>query len=732
MRAFLSAHERLRVLVGSCDDLVTPLPLGPLRDVASRAAPPFADALESPSAGDVQRALLAELGRELSPAVLVIDDLHWGDEATIDVLTYICRRMAEVPAVIVLTYREGEVVGSHPLVPLLGSIPVEVARRIALPPLSPVAVAELVGRDRADEVLAATGGVPFFVTELAAMGSEAEGEHLPTSVAHAVLARVARLPERTARLLDLLAVEPSRTDVDLLDALRPSWVEEIEPAERSAMVTVQGHTVAFRHELARRAVLDAVPAARRRVLHREVARALVTSGADPARVVHHAQAGGDLDLLVEQALLAARQASSVSAHREAWSHYQRVMPLMRLIAMEHHAAVLEAASHEAYAAGDATAALDLALRALDEDRRTGDHLATGRVHRWLSRIHWFQGRRLQSEVQAQLAVKVLEPLTPSVELAWAYSNLSQLAMLAWRRDETLLWGERSIALARELGADDVLVHALVNVGTERFRDDTTDEAPLWEAVAKAQALGQHHEATRGMINVAYTVMQNDFPARAGEVAVQALRYAEQHEVETLRQYLVVTLGRIAALEGRWDEAEAVLCDAVESGSSVPLILALSSLALVQVRRGDDEAAATLERAWPLAEAAGEPQRIVPLAEVEAERAWLGGRLDPSVRHLRDAYAMAGRDRANVGRLARWLQEADALATMPVGVLEPHRAELEGRWADAASAWHSRGMPYEEALALARTGRPGRRQAIEIAERLGAAPLLRRLNASTPA
>ena len=119
------------------------------------------------------------------------------------------------------------------------------------------------------------------------------------------------------------------------------------------MVTVQGHTVAFRHELARRAVLDAVPAARRRVLHREVAYALVTSGADPARVVHHAEAGGDLELLVEQALLAARQASSVSAHREAWSHYQRVVPLLRLIEGEHHAEVLEAASHEAYAAGDA-------------------------------------------------------------------------------------------------------------------------------------------------------------------------------------------------------------------------------------------------------------------------------------------------------------------------------------------------------------------------------------------
>jgi tetratricopeptide (TPR) repeat protein len=677
----------------------------------------------------VQRALLAELGREAPPTVLVVEDLHWADEATIDVLTFACRRIAEVPAVIVLTYRDAEVVGSHALMPLLGNLPVALTRRIALTPLSTTAVAELVGRDRADEVVAVTGGVPFFVTELAAMGSENPGEQLPTSVAHAVLARVAKLPTETAPLLDLLAVEPSRTDVALLDALRPSWMTDIEPAERSAIVTLQAHSVAFRHELARRAVLDAVPAARRRVLHREVAHALVTTNADPARVVHHAEAGGDFELLAEQALLAARQASSVSAHREAWSHYQRAVPLLRLVEGEDRGEVLEAASHEAYAAADAGAALSLALDALDEQRRAGNEVAAGRLHRWLSRIHWYQGRRLQSEVQAQLAVKALEPLAPSVELAWAYSNLAQLAMLAWRFDEAVLWGERSLELARQLGDDEVLVHALINVTTVSILRDPTEDHPLWEAVEMAKALGQHHEATRGTINVAFTLMEYDLPGPAREISERAVLYAEQHEVETLRQYIVAMLGRIAALEGRWDEAEAVLREAVASGSSVPLILALTALALLQVRRGDDESEATLERTWPLVEAAGEPQRIVPLVEVEAERAWLAGRLDESVRHLRDGYALIERVGRRHGRLARWLQEAGLLVEVPPGVSEPHLAELEGRWADAAAMWRERGMPYEEAMALARTGEAGRREAIEIAERLGAAPLLQRLRAA---
>ena len=310
VRAFLASHKGLRALVGTCDDLVTPLPLGPLRDVASDAAPQLAEALESPAAGDVQRALLAELGRAPAPALLVVEDLHWADEATIDVLTFTGRRLADVPAVVVLTYRDPEVVAPHPLLRLLGNVPVDVARRIALRPLSTEAVAELVGPDRTADVLAATGGLPFFVNELAAMGPGADDERLPTSVAHAVLARVGKLPPGTGQLLDLLAVEPSRTDVAVLDIVRPSWVEDIEPAERTLLVTVEDQTVAFRHDLARRAVLDAVPTARRRALHQQVARVLATRAADPARVVHHAEAAGDSELLVAQALLAARQASS--------------------------------------------------------------------------------------------------------------------------------------------------------------------------------------------------------------------------------------------------------------------------------------------------------------------------------------------------------------------------------------------------------------------------------------
>jgi hypothetical protein len=281
-------------------------------------------------------------------------------------------------------------------------------------------------------------------------------------------------------------------------------------------------------------------------------------------------------------------------------------------------------------------------------------------------------------------------------------------------------------LAQELGADDVRVHALVNVATVHLRADLDAEAPMWAAVAEGEATGQHHEVTRGMGNLAYSLMTGDRPARSAEIIEQAITYAQQHEVETLRQYLLAMQGHVALLEGRWDEAAAILSGTVDAGSSVPHLLALTSLALLQVRRGDDGAEATLDQAWPLAEAAGEPQRVVPLAEVEAERAWLEGRLDLSTRRLRDAFAMSRSAVGAHGRLAVWLQEAGGLDGVPADLAEPYRSELEGRWTDAASVWRERGMPYEEAMALARGGPAERRRALQIAEDLGAVPLVRRL------
>ena len=169
------------VLWGACDDLTVPEPLGPLRDLGVADGP----------------ALLGELG------VCVLEDCHWADEATLDVLAHVGRRIRRSGGgLLVLTFRDDELALDHPLRRVIASIPPADVVRVPLAPLSREAVAELGGDDVLYE---ATGGNPFLVTEAVA-GRRA-------TVRDAVLARAARLSPDARRALELVSVVPARTEL---------------------------------------------------------------------------------------------------------------------------------------------------------------------------------------------------------------------------------------------------------------------------------------------------------------------------------------------------------------------------------------------------------------------------------------------------------------------------------------------------------------------------------------
>ena len=159
---------RARVLVGTCDDLAIPRPLGPFRDLVGAVSAPLEEALAGGAAPhDIQALLLAELALPPRPTVLVLEDVHWADDATLDSITVLGRRIGQLPALLVLTFRAGEAPPGHPLLAALGAIRADSSTLLELEPLSAGAVAALAG-DGADEVYAATGGNPFYVTELLA------------------------------------------------------------------------------------------------------------------------------------------------------------------------------------------------------------------------------------------------------------------------------------------------------------------------------------------------------------------------------------------------------------------------------------------------------------------------------------------------------------------------------------------------------------------------------------
>ena len=294
VRAFVADLPRgTRVLSGACDDLLTPAPLGPVRDVARRTRGPLAAALAG--SGDVAAAVLAELSAG-PPTVLLIEDLHWADEATLDLLAFVARRVGDLPAAVVLTYRDDEVGRASPLRRLLGAAPPRDTVRVALDRLSLNAVIAL-SPDRAValHVHGRTRGNPFLVTELLNAGGG-----LPASISEAVLVRLTRLPEASRAFVEQVAVIPARAEPALLDVLQPGWADLAAPAEELGVLDVRDGVLAFRHELVRQAVEESLPGGRRIQLNRAVLAALLDAEApDRARILHHADRCRDVDAVLD-------------------------------------------------------------------------------------------------------------------------------------------------------------------------------------------------------------------------------------------------------------------------------------------------------------------------------------------------------------------------------------------------------------------------------------------------
>jgi DNA-binding CsgD family transcriptional regulator/tetratricopeptide (TPR) repeat protein len=734
LRAFLSTLDAgVAVREGACDDLLTPRPLGPVFDLSRQAGSALSRAL---AAGDVQAvftALLDELGGG-AVTVMVVEDVHWADDASLDALAFLARRIERLPALLVLTYRDDDVPIEAPLRRVLGGLRNPVAVQVPLAPLSVNAVMQLAGQQEAGlRVHASTQGNPFFVTELLA----AEHEGTPASVSHAVLARVARLPSPTRALLDLLAVVPARAEAALLDALCPEWLEQAAAAEERGVVEWQTDGLAFRHELARRAVEEALPASRARGLHARVLAALQACGADPARLVHHAERAADLDTLVEVAPLAARAAAAAGAHREATAHYRRALELGDRYSDAERADLLEAFTTEASTTchiGEALLAAEQAL-ALREAR--GEPSGVGRNLRRLSQLSWYAGRRDDMERRLAAALEVLESQPPGPECAMAYSDLAlRIGMYGGRREEAERTADRAVALASAAADSGALGHVQSRIGLLRAMLDA-DDALLRGCLDSARTAGLHFEAGMAYQGLAAGAAMRRDRASARRWVEEGIDYLEVRDILGPLQYLRGLHAVHELADGNWFTAQRLAgwVLAQPEGRGITGVHALETEALLQLRRGRvSQAVATLDELWTVAETCGMLHHVAPAACALAEHAELTGEWTGAVTPLQTARTLA--QRLGLAQVASetgfWLCRAGALDPATLGDPDPddpYALAAAGEWRAAAATWERLGCPFERARALADADDDeALLTALELAVGLGADPLAARLRA----
>ena len=721
---------RARVLWGGCDGLRTPRPLAPFVDIAAVTGGAFD---ETVARGERPAGSFAALCDELAavqPTIVVIEDLHWADEATLDVVTMLGRRAEIVPALVVATYRDDELAADHPLRWVLGELRSgSGVRRLALAPLSLGAVEALTtaaGVDAAG-LYRVTAGNPFFVTEVLAAG----GEDIPATVRDAVLARAGRLSSDARRLLEAAAVVPGRVDLSLLEALASDLIDQLEECVASGVLTAGHADVAFRHELARVAIEDSIPPNRRVALHRAALAALeARSGDSPdsARLADHAEAASDQEGVLRWAPEAAERAARGGSHREAAAQFARALRFRDGLPVNRRAELLQRRVDECWMTDQFDAAIDAQQEALECWRRLGDRLGEGDALRTLSRLLFFVGRVEEGEALASEAVELLERLPPGHELAMAYGNVSQRGMAMQDLDRAVAWGTRALELARSSDDEEALVYALTNIGTAEFQTGLEEGRIKQEqALELAQRQGLEDYAGRAFMSIVRCATEQRKFELADAYLERGLEYCRERGLDTWRLYLLGFRARLELDRGRWEEAvesaEAILRD--PRSAPVPRGLALITLGLVRTRRGDPDASAPLAEEHALAAPTEEPIRIGWIAAARAEAAWLAGEHATVKRETDVALSLALQRHMPwlAGELACWRWRAgvrDRFA--PGAAAEPYALSIAGEWARAAERWREIGCPFEAALALADADQEKPlRQAYDGLQALGARP-----------
>lgn len=751
VRAFTaSLPSTTRVLVGMCDPLSTPRPHGPLHDIATVARSGLRRLKhEELSRDTLLREVLSELDPPDGPVVLIIEDVHWADSGTLDLLRFLARRIEATHSLVLVTFRE-EFAGGHPVRRLLGDVATASGvHRLVLPSLSETAVATLTQVAQSDLdvhlLYRQTGGNPFFVTEIL----RTHGQGLPATVRDAVLARAAALSSPARAVLDAAAVIGPVIEPSLLLAVTRGTIDPVDECLAAGMLTEAERMLVFRHDLVRAALYEAIPVYRRTELHQRVLaglQVLPETEINPARLAHHADEAGDRAAVLRFAPEAARRAARLGATREAAEQYARALRSGSDLPDEERLQLLEAYAEASDLAGWGVEGLSHRLEMIDLARRTRDRQREAEHLGWLSIIQALEGQQDEAEATALAARALLDQLPEgSTHARWHWH---QAYLHACRNDlvNTIAHGERAIDIATRHDDLATVLLALDTVGSTRliFGNEHRGRAELERCASLALNAELHGPFARATINLGAALGALLHLTEAERLLSEGITFTSEHGIDSLRYWATASLTEVRCLQGRCVEA-AELATLIVNTRSGPYrefdlpayvrIPALITLARMRARRGDPDVWEPLDEASRLA-TPGSSANIhlrARLSAVRAETAWLRGEIAQTAAEASAVYdeVLALESPWLAGELAYWRWKAEGLSEPPPLCARPYALQMQGEWAMAAAAWSDLGCPYEAARAQAEsTDEEALRRALATMQRLyaqaAAAQVMRRM------
>ena len=713
---------------GACDALQTPHPLAPLLDIARGAGVRFGTRLADPRA-KLFEAVLDELHAAAAPVLVVIEDAHWADEATLDLIKFLGRRIERTRALLVVSFRDDEVAAGHPLRRVIGDLPGMALTRVDLPRLSPAGVEMLARRAlrSAAGLFETTQGNPFFVTELL---RHRLGD-LPRSVQDLVLARFARLDKPAQAIVRLVSIVPARLERWLLDAVLAPTLPALESCFDSGLLQADGASLSFRHELARVAVESSLALPVAQALHAQLLGALTGKRADgrvlsPARLVHHAALAGDEAAVRRHAPVAAALASERGARCEAARHWRTALQQAGAVDDAERARWLEAYAVECWAVGWNSESI-AARHELDAAYlRSGDVVAQAVNLSRLSGPYVSSLRDAQADAANRQAIGLLEQLPPGPALAAAYGMQAHLLMLSRDCSQSVEWSRKAVSLAQAFGDRQRLCMSHATLGTALlFIDYDRGCREMQDALQMARTEELPVVEGTTMLNLGTASGELMRLAQAERWLREFMAYAQEREHDGSLHYAQAWLALCEVHTGRWadaaERANDVVCraDAMDIGRATALL----ALGRLRLRRGDPGVDDALDEALTLVGPSQTLQRIAPVRAARAEAAWQRNDRAATLAEAQAALplALSKRHPWLIGELVFWCWRAGALDAAPVDCAEPYALQIAGRWREAAAAWQRLGCPFEEARALADGDVVAQQQALALFERLGARP-----------
>ena len=715
----------IRVLRGHCDPLHTPRPLGPFRGLGLSGL----SGVETQAGEGVARLpelcdrVYAELA--VQPTVLVIEDLHWLDEISAELLRFLARRIEAVPLALVVTYRDLEIGPRHPVRPLLGDFAtLEGLQTLTLRPLSVDAVRELAVGTTLDptRLHAVTAGNPFFVTAVV----HEPDLPMPGSVRDAVLARIAEIEPEDLEVLQLVATAPDGLDDRVLPWLGVG-LPSLRRLDDTALLTRSAAGLTFRHELTRLAILSTVPPGGAGVLHTRLLDGLERlEPRDPAVLTHHAVGARDAERALRHARAAAAEAIAASSNTEAAAFIQIALTNLPATAPPAERAVLLAQlTRQLYLTSRLSEAIVAARASIGLWEAAGVPAGVAEAHSAIAVLEHQSGRRRYSDEHAATARAIADTSGVPGTIARVHVDSAMMAVICSDLDHAAEWADRALSIAADAGLEDLTIAArmMVEAGPCMEGDAAARERILeWTHVARRG--GWDEQAWRGYIVVFAADFRQCNVRGAERLVDEALVYVTDRDLRVARHWHLSFRALVHLGMGRWsaarEDAELVLADAETTfGSIWPHYV----LGLVALRCGEGDAIVALDDMWAKAVGIDDPQRLLSALCALAEAMWMTGRSDARVTDFaanRLSDLTLPDTRWSAGNLALWLRRLGIAVDVPERVADPYRLVLDGRYTEAAGWWRAAGDPFAEAMSYLDSPDPEHRVlAVALLDKAGA-------------